>query len=507
MSEHSSAAPPLAPGFTREGVGPRAGVPAGGPALLATADIDSVFERQRAHRWEVRRRTAAERVARLRQLKRAIVARREEILDAMHADFRKNRSEAELSEIQLVLNELNAAIAGTPAWMRPVKVATPPHLFGTRSRIHYEPRGVVLIVAAWNYPFALLFAPLAAAVAAGNCVFLRPSEKVPHTSAVAARILGDVFPADEAVLVGGDRSTAQYLLGLPFDHVFFTGSTPVGHTVMAAAAARLTSVTLELGGKSPAIVDETADLEHAARCVMWGKFVNAGQTCVAPDYALVHETRLEGFCDAARRVLEDFYGASEDARQASEDYCRMIDEPSCARVAALLDDAVRSGARVEIGGRVDVAQRYVAPTILSGVRRDAAIMQDEIFGPVLPVLTYRTQDEAIDYLRGRPKPLAMYVFSESPHNVDDLLTRTTAGGTVVNNCLIHLVNPHLPFGGVGESGFGRYHGRFGFETFSHARAVLVQGRPRLSQMFYPPYARLKQGWLGRVLAVARRLRD
>ena len=370
----------------------------------------------------------------------------------MHADFRKNRSEAELSEIQLVTNELNAAIAGTPEWMRTVEAATPVHLLGTRSRIQWEPRGVVLIVAAWNYPFALVFAPLVAAVAAGNCAIVRPSEKVPHTAGVAARIMAEAFPPEEAALVLGDRTVAEHLLALPFDHVFFTGSTPVGRVVMAAAAPRLTSLTLELGGKSPAIVDETADLDHAARCIMWGKFVNAGQTCVAPDYALVHESRAEAFHAAARRVLDGFYGVSEDARQASDDYCRMIDEPACARVSALIDDAVGRGAKVETGGRVDLRERYISPTLLSGVSRDAAIMQDEIFGPVLPVLTYRTQDEAIEELRSRPKPLAMYVFSASDRNVDDFLSRTSAGGTVINNCLIHLVNPNLPFGGVVRAG-------------------------------------------------------
>lgn len=216
---------------------------------------------------------------------------------------------------------------------------------------------MVLIVAAWNYPFALLFAPLVGAVAAGNCVVMRPSEKVPHTSAVAAAIVSDVFAPEEVALVGGDRAVARYLLTRPFDHVFFTGSTPVGREIMSAVAGGLTSVTLELGGKSPAIVDDTADVEHAARAIVWGKFVNAGQTCVAPDFALVHADRVEAFCDAARRVLEGFYGATEDAREASEDYCRMIDEGSCARVAALIDDAVRAGAVVEVGGRVDLAQR------------------------------------------------------------------------------------------------------------------------------------------------------
>jgi aldehyde dehydrogenase (NAD+) len=228
---------------------------------------------------------------------------------------------------------------------------------------------------------------------------------------------------------------------------------------------------------------------------------------VAPDYALVHQSRVEPFVAACRRVVSGFYGATEDQRQASDDYCRMIDEASLARVADLVDEAVRGGARIEIGGVVDRASRYVAPTLLSGVDPRAALMQDEIFGPVLPLLAYRSRDEAIEFVRARPKPLVMYIFSRDQAGIDDLLARTSAGGTVINNCLIHLVNPNLPFGGVGASGFGRYHGRFGFETFSHARAVVVQGRPRLSHFFYPPYARLRRGWLGSMLAMARRLRD
>lgn len=476
-------------------------------AAPSREEIAAVFARQRAHQWTVRRTTAAERVAKLQRLKRSIVSHREAILDAMHADFRKNRSEAELSEIQLVLTELNEAIARTPAWMKPVAVRTPPHLLGTRSRIQYEPRGVVLIMAAWNYPFALIFAPLIPAIAAGNCVMLRASEKVPHTSAVARRIVEDAFSPDEVAMIGGGQSAAETLLGLPFDHVFFTGSTAVGRKVMAAAATHLSSVTLELGGKSPAIVSQSADVPHAARSIMWGKFVNAGQTCVAPDYAFVHEARAAEWFDACREVLASFYGPTEETRRVSEDYCRMIDDRSWGRVASLLDAAVRDGARVEAGGQADATDRYIAPTILSHVSPDSPLMQDEIFGPVLPVLTYRDREEIFTYLRARPKPLAMYVFGASHHHVQEILDGTSAGGTVVNNCLIHLVNPGLPFGGVGESGFGSYHGRFGFETFAHARAVLVQGRPSLGHFFQPPYARLRQGWLGTVMKLARRWRD
>ncbi len=469
--------------------------------------IRDAFERHRAHQWTVRARPAAERARRLEALRHAIVSRREALLEAMHADFRKNRTESELSEIQLVLTELGNAIARVADWMRPVRVPTPIHLLGSDSEIRYEPRGVVLIMAAWNYPFALIFAPLVGAVAAGNCVMIRPSERVPHTNAVSRAILADVFPPDELTFVEGGRDTADALLALPFDHVFFTGSSPVGRTIMAAAAPHLSSVTLELGGKSPAIVDESADIDEAAARIVWGKFVNAGQTCVAPDYALVHASRAQAFFDACRWVLASFYGATPGARRASEDYCRIIDRASWTRLTSLLDQAVARGARIEIGGESDASDLYLAPTLLSGVDLTSPIMADEIFGPVLPVLTFQSIDEAIAVVRARPKPLAMYVFGRDHARLESLLQSTSAGGTVVNNCLIHLLNPSLPFGGVGGSGFGSYHGRFGFEAFSHARAVVTQGRPSLAHVFYPPYARLRSGWLGRTLAFVRRLRE
>jgi aldehyde dehydrogenase (NAD+) len=365
----------------------------------------------------------------------------------------------------------------------------------------------VLIMAAWNYPFALVFAPLAAAVAAGNCVMVRASEKVPQTSIVARRVIDETFDPDEVAMIGGDRSTAEHLLDLPFDHVFFTGSTMVGRAIMTATARHLSGVTLELGGKSPVVIDASADVPAAARSVAWGKFVNAGQTCVAPDYVLIHASRAQEFFDASRDALAAFYGASDDARRTSDDYCRMIDDAGWARVTKLLDEAVRAGARIEVGGQTDAGQRYIAPTILSNVSPASPVMAEEIFGPILPVLTYQSRDEVFAFLRGRPKPLAMYVFCTDEQRTNEILGGTAAGGTVINNCLIHLMNPALPFGGVGESGFGNYHGRFGFETFSHARAVLVQGRPNLTRFFHPPYARLRSGWLGALLRTGRRLRD
>jgi len=469
--------------------------------------IREAFERHRAHQWTVRARPAAERKRRLQALLRAIASRRDALFEAMRADFRKNRTESELSEIQLVLTELRDAIAHVEDWMRPVPVPTPAHLLGTDSEIRYEPRGVVLIMAAWNYPFALIFAPLAGAVAAGNCVMVRPSERVPHTNAVARDILADVFPPDELTFVEGGRETAGALLALPFDHVFFTGSSPVGRTIMSAAAQHLSSVTLELGGKSPAIVDESADIGEAATRIMWGKFVNGGQTCVAPDYAIVHASRAAAFIDACRAALTTFYGATPDARRASDDFCRIIDRASWTRLTSLIDQAVAHGATIEVGGESDAADLYIAPTLLSGVDLTSPIMADEIFGPVLPVLTCQSIDDAIAIVRARPKPLAMYIFGRDRSRLESVLQSTSAGGTVINNCLIHLLNPSLPFGGAGCSGFGAYHGRFGFEAFSHARAVVTQGRPNMTRLFHPPYARLRSGWLGRTLAFVRSLRE
>lgn len=469
--------------------------------------LGEMFDRLRAQQWTVRQRTAKDRRDVLVALKHAIVSRREAVLDAMHTDFRKNRGEAELSELQLVLTELNEAIARVGEWMRPLPVGTPMHMFGTRSEIRFEPRGVVLIMAAWNYPFALLFAPLVGAVAAGNCVVIRPSERVPHTNAVARAIVASVFSDHEVAFVEGDTTTAAAVLELPFDHVFFTGTTEVGRRIMTAASTHLASVTLELGGKSPAIVDQSADIGAAAERIMWGKFVNAGQTCVAPDYVLVHSSVQAAFLEASRRTLAAFYGASDDARHASGDYCRIIDRANWTRLTSLLASTVAAGARIEAGGQSDGADLYIAPTLLSNVDPRSPIMTDEIFGPVLPVLTYETTDEIIRFLRERPKPLALYIFGRDERRIEQLLQQTTAGGTVVNNCLIHLLNPNLPFGGVGASGFGRYHGRFGFETFSNQRAVVVQGRLNAARFIYPPYQRLRSGLLGRVLALGRRLRD
>jgi len=451
------------------------------------AEAARIFAAQQRNRWRVARSGARERSATLERLAAAIAAQRVGIATARYADFRKPAAEVELTEIHPVLAEIKVAARNLEAWMRPRPVRTPLLLAGTSSEVRSEPRGVVLILAPWNYAFSLVVAPLVAAVAAGNCAILKPSEKTPATSAFLKRFVAEVFDEAEVAVVEGGVEAAEALLALPFDHVFFTGGTRIGRTVMAAAARHLASVTLELGGKSPTIVDETADVRAAAERVVWGKFVNAGQTCVAPDYVLVHASRAAEFVAEAKRALDARYGPAGPGRAATADYCRIVDAGHFARLADVLDRSVAAGAHVEAGGERDEGERYLAPTILSGVTFDSPMMEEEIFGPILPVLSYTDLDTALERLRALGKPLALYIFSRSEPAVEHILANTTAGGTAVNATMLQYGNPHLPFGGVGASGHGSYHGIHGFRTFSHERAVLRQRGPSLARFLFPPY--------------------
>lgn len=446
-----------------------------------------LFELQRGARWRIAATGAKVRIARLRWLRKAILNHRQALYDAVRADFRKSAPEFEITELQLVLGEIAHATRHLRRWMRPRRVSTPALLAGTRSRIVHEPKGQVLILAPWNYPFQLVFSPLVAAVAAGNVCIVRPSEKVPATSAVMGRIIADAFPEDEVAMVQGGVETADALLQLPFDHFFFTGSTAVGRKVMHAAAEHLASVTLELGGKSPAIVDRSADVAQAAERIVWGKFVNAGQTCVAPDYVLVHQEDAPDFLSAAVKAINRFYGAGEEGPRASEDFARIVDDRAFARLDAALKATVADGAWIVAGGATDASERYIAPTLLSNVRPDSPVMREEIFGPILPVLPVRSLDEALAFVNARPKPLALYLFARRARVTKHVVRGTTAGGTIVNHVICHLANPDLPFGGVGESGQGSYHGHHGFRAFSHERAVLFAGKWSMAPLYYPPY--------------------
>ncbi|HMG22076.1 MAG TPA: aldehyde dehydrogenase family protein [Kofleriaceae bacterium] len=449
--------------------------------------IEQLFHKQRAHQAQIKRSTADQRIAKLEKLRAAIVEREPAIRDAIFKDFRKSATEVDLTELYPVHVEIKDAIKALHKWMKPHRVPTPMALFGTQSWIHYEPRGVVLIIGPWNYPFQLVVAPLIAAIAAGNCVVCKPSELTEHTSALLAELIGSVFPEHEVAVVEGGPAETQRLLALPFDHFFFTGSTRVGRIVAEAAAVHLASTTLELGGKSPAVVDDSADLPTTANRLVWGKFVNAGQTCIAPDYILVSEQRRDALVGELRRSIAAMYGADEAARRKSPDLCRVINTRNFDRLKKLLDDSVGQGAKIEVGGDSDAGERYISPTVLSNVAPDAPIMSEEIFGPILPVLTYGKLDEVPARITARDKPLALYVFAQDQRAIDTVIANTTAGGTCINNAVIHFANSHLPFGGVGPSGQGSYHGFHGFKAFSHERAVLQQGRMDMLKSVYPPY--------------------
>ena len=454
---------------------------------LADDRIEQLFRKQQANQATVKRTTAAERVAKLVRLRDAINQRKTAIRDAMFKDFRKSPTEVDITEIYPSLVEIKDAIGSLDMWMRRQPVPTPMSLFGTRSWVHYEPKGVVLIIAPWNYPFQLAIAPLVAAIAAGNCVICKPSELTEHTSKLLVELIGAVFAEKEIAVVEGGPAETGRLLALPFDHFFFTGSTRVGKIVAEAAAKHLASTTLELGGKSPAVVDDSADLATAAKRIVWGKFVNGGQTCIAPDYVLVSERRERELVDQLKRSIEEMYGASEADRRASPDLCRIINTRNYDRLSKMLDDTVRGGAKVEIGGATDAGERYISPTVLTNVTADTPVMAEEIFGPILPILTYDKLAEVPAFISARDKPLALYVFGNDRQAIDSIVDQTSAGGTCINNSLIHFANPHLPFGGIGPSGTGNYHGFYGFRAFSHERAVLLQGRVDLLKSVYPPY--------------------
>lgn len=452
---------------------------------MASDLLDALFARQQAARWRIAATTATQRKAKLRALLAALLAHRAEAHAALAADFRKSPEEVDLTELYPVISEIKDALRHLSRWMRPRKVPTPIGLFGSAGTIRHEPRGVVLIISPWNYPIYLTLGPLVSALAAGNCFILKPSEFTPHTTAFLRKLLAGLFPEDEVALVEGDAGAAQALLALPFDHIFFTGSPAVGKVVMKAAAEHLTSVTLELGGKSPVLVDADADLRTAARRIAWGKVLNGGQTCVAPDYVLVHERVHDALVGELQAALQAFHGADAATRKASPDLARIINDRHFDRLKGLLDS---SQATVAFGGEHDAATRYIAPTLLTEVDPAAPIMQEEIFGPLLPILRMPDLDAAVAFVNARPKPLALYVFSGDRRTAEVLIARTTAGGSCINDTILHFAHTGLPTGGVNTSGFGKAHGQHGFQAFSNARGVLRQ-RTRFSaiQLMYPPY--------------------
>ncbi len=463
---------------------------------VSLSELRRIFDTQQANQWRVARTNARERIATLRRLEQAVLRYREDIRAALYADFRKPPLEVDMVEMHVVLSEIRHTIKNLRRWMAPQSVPTTLALLGTRSFIQYEPKGVVLIISPWNYPINLTLAPLVSAIAAGNCAILKPSELTPHTSAVLARLIREIFPEDEVAVVQGDANTAQALLNLPFNHIFYTGSPAIGKLVMAAAAKHLASVTLELGGKSPVIIDETADIDMAARRVAWVKYTNNGQTCIAPDYVLVHESQKADFIAATKKYIQQFF--SEDASQ-SVDYARIVNGRHFERLHAYVEEAVASGAQVPIGGQSDATIRYIAPTILTDVPEGAKVMEEEIFGPLLPVLTFRALPEAVAHVNANERPLALYIFSRRRRYIRQIVQETRSGAVAINHNGIHFFNNNLPFGGVNNSGIGKAHGWFGFEAFSNAKGVLRQVLPSALELLLPPYNAFKQRMIDLVL--------
>jgi aldehyde dehydrogenase (NAD+) len=446
-------------------------------------DPAAVVSRLRATFDSGRTRPLAWRKKQLKNLERMILEREDEILDALHLDVGKPRLEAWLAEISHCKTEIELTLDKLDKWAAPEKVSTPVVLQPAKSWIHKEPLGVVLIISPWNYPFSLAISPLIGAIAAGNCALVKPSEVSPHTSAAIARLLPQYLDEDAVQVIEGGVPETTAILDQRFDHIFYTGSTSVGRVIMTAAAQHLTPVTLELGGKSPCIVDRNTDLDTVAKRLTWGKFYNAGQTCLAPDYVLVHEQVKKPLLDKVRDTVKSFYG---DDPKTSPDYARIVNRRHHQRLSKLLGEG-KPATRVDL----DEADRYISPVVLDEVSPSAPVMQEEIFGPILPVLTFGNTDEAVRFVNERPKPLALYVFSQDDTFQQDIVERTSSGGAVINHVWLHFGVPTLPFGGVGESGMGAYHGRASFDTFTHRRSVLQKSLSMEPPLLYPPYDGLK----------------
>lgn len=439
-------------------------------------------------------RSVADRETQLRQLRRMLVEQEQVFSQTLAADLGKSPIEAYSTEIGFTIGEIDHALHHLRAWVQSHKVRLPMHLRPGAATVVQEPYGTVLVIAPWNYPLQLVLAPLVPALAAGNVAVLKPSEVAPATAAAVAEWVPKYLDERAVRVVTGGVDETTALLAQRFDHIFYTGNGTVGRVVMRAAAEHLTPVTLELGGKSPAIVTRSANVAVAARRIAWGKFINAGQTCVAPDFALVDEAVHDRFVDELRKSVRKFYG---DDPSASADYGRIVNERHHARLVALLEGGGFD--EIAVGGHHDVATRYVAPTVLTGVKPEAAVMDEEIFGPILPVLSYSQLADAIEFVNQRPKPLALYVFADDKRTVEQVIDHTSAGGVSVNHTVLHLAVADLPFGGVGASGFGSYHGKAGFDRFSHAKPILHKKSKPDPSLAYPPYPGWKQTLLRKLL--------
>ena len=458
----------------------------------SVTNVKSAHEQARRMAPVVRTETVSKRIARLQALRKWIHENRPRIHKAAFDDFAKPAVEVDGTEIFHVLNEIKYACANLHDWTTPKKVDAPLTMLGTRARIEFEPRGACLIISPWNYPFSLAVGPLVSALAAGNSVVIKPSELTANVSRLIKEMVSEVFHDQSVSVVEGDAEVSKALLALPFDHIFFTGSPAIGKVVMKAAAEHLASVTLELGGKSPTIVTDSANLKDAAKRIAVAKFINNGQTCIAPDYLLVDKKVEQQFTRELIAQTKKLF-AQDGSFETSQSYCRIVNDRHFTRLDSLLKDAIERGAKIEMGGSLQQAQRFFHPVILSNVAPDAKLMEEEIFGPIIPITTFQKIDEAVQFINERPKPLALYVYSTRSAETKKVIRETSAGAVAINDSAIHFLHHNLPFGGVNNSGLGKSHGYYGFLAFSHEKPVLKQKSGLTSiQVFYPPYTPLSR---------------
>lgn len=456
----------------------------------STTDIKELFDLQQDHHEKVAKMDVLSRIKKLKKLRDSIMAHRAEIRTALYNDFRKHPSEVDLTEIYPVTGDIKHAISHLRKWTSKKRVTTPLALLGSSSYVHHEPKGVCLIISPWNFPVNLTFGPLVSAIAAGNCVMLKPSEHTPHASEIMAKIVEEVFDKKEVAICQGGIEVSKALLDLPFHHICFTGAPAIGKIVMAAAAKHLASVTLELGGKCPTVVDETANIKSSAKRIAWAKYMNNGQICIAPDYIYVHESKKDALIQELNKNIKAMYG---DDVVTSDSYCRIVNNKHFDRIQSYMDNAIENDVKILTGAKLDASQDYIAPTIVENANDGTDLMDEEIFGPVLPICVYQDLNEVITAINNRERPLAMYIYSRKQKNINILIENTRAGGTCINHSAIHFFNNNLPFGGVNNSGIGKVHGEWGFISFSNERAILKQWSPISAiEMMMPPYNNLKQ---------------
>jgi aldehyde dehydrogenase (NAD+) len=452
--------------------------------------IKNIFNDLHKNKILINTSSLSERKEKIKSIKNWIINNRPKIKKAIWNDFKKPFEETDLTEVYPLISECNHTIKHLSKWLKKKRVKKTLSLITTSGYIKYEAKGIVLIISPWNYPFQLAIGPLISAIAAGNCVVIKPSEISKNTSQLIEEMINNLFPQNEVAVIKGNADIAEKLLELPFDHIFFTGSTNVGKIVMKAASKNLTSVTLELGGKSPIIIDKTANLKMAAEKIVWGKFLNSGQTCIAPDYVLVNKKNRNEFTDFLVTYIQKLYGTKD--LQSNSDYANIISKQHHQRLLKMLDDSIQYNNRILLGEDSNNFENFIAPTLILSDKKKSKINSEEIFGPILPIVEYDNLDEAITWINNKTPPLSIYIFSNSKINIEKIAKLTKSGGIVINEVMLQFTHPNLPFGGVRESGIGRSHGFAGFKEFSIERSYLKAGKINPLKLFYPPFNEQKR---------------